>query len=95
MAFSSLREQNRQPAWWGLSSVDGVTPVQILMNPTAGGMKMDIGVSVSAVIANLPTNTPRDDNRATAVAGVSKINNSVFIPVSVNPATGAVLAQTT
>lgn len=93
--FSALREQNRIPIWWGLSSVDGVTPVPIAINSATGKVVMEIGISTSAVIANLPETLPRDGNRIPCVGGVSRSNSSVVIPVSVNPTTGAILAQTT
>jgi len=91
---SVLRDQNRIPIWWGLSSVDGVTPVPIAINQSTGKVKMEIGTTVSAVMSNLPQTLPRDENRIPCLAGVSNTNSSQLIPVSVNPATGAVLAQT-
>lgn len=94
MAFSALREQNRIPIWWGLSSVDGTTPVAIAVDSATGKPVMEIGTSVSAVIANLATTFPRDENRIPCVGGRSNADSTVVIPVSVNPATGAILAQT-
>ena len=94
-AFSAIRDSNRIPIWWGLSSTDGVTPTPISVNSATGKVKMEIGVSVSAVIANLKTNLSRDDNRIPCVGGVSSTDSSVTIPVSVNPTTGAILMQTT
>lgn len=89
-----IRDQNRIPIWWGLSSIDGVTLTPIVINAATGKMKMEIGTSISAVIANLPSTMPRDGNHIPCLSGVSSADSSVFIPVSVNPATGAVLAQT-
>lgn len=94
MAFSALRDQNRVPIWWGLSSVDGVTPIPISIDGATGKVKMEIGTSVSAVMAHLNVTLPRDDNRIPCIGGVSNTNNTVIIPISVNPATGAILAQT-
>lgn len=90
-----IRDQNRVPIWWGLSSVDGVSLTPISINQVTGRAKMEIGTSVSAVIANLPQTLPRDENRIPCVGGQSTANSSVIIPLSVNPATGAILAQTT
>ena len=95
MAFSALREQNRVPIWWGLSSVDGTTPVAIAVDSATGKPVMEIGTSVSAVIVNLKVTLPRDDNRIPCIGGRSNTDSSVLIPLSVNPATGAILAQTT
>ena len=94
MSFSALRDQNRIPIWWGLSSVDGVTPVPIAIDSVTGKVKMEIGTSVSAVMSNLGSTLPRDDNRIPCVGGVSNTDSTVVIPLSVNPTTGAVLAQT-
>lgn len=93
MAFSAIRGQNRNPVYWGVSSVDGVTPVQIAVSSATGGMVMEIGTSVMPVIAVLPASLPRDDNRVTAIGGVSNANSRVIIPVSVNPTNGAVQAS--
>lgn len=93
--FSALREQNRIPVWWGLSSDDGVTPVPIAINGSTGKVLMEIGTSVSAVISVLPTTLPRDGNRIPCIGGQSSTDATVVIPVSVNPTTGAIWAQTT
>lgn len=95
MAFSATRDQNNVPIWWGLSSVDGVTPVAIAIDATTLKPKFEIGTSVSAVIANLKTNLPRDENRIPCIGGQSNANSSIIIPISVNPSTGAILAKST
>lgn len=93
--FSALRDQNAKPIYWGLSSVDGVTPVAIAIDSVSRNLKMEIGTSVSAVIAHLPNQIPVDGNRIPCLAGQSSTDATVVIPVSVNPSTGAILAQTT
>jgi len=92
--FSALRDQNRIPIWWGLSSTDGVTPVPIAVDSATGKPVMEIGTSVSAVISKGYVNLPRDDNRIPCVGGQSNVDSMVIIPLSVNPSTGAILAQT-
>lgn len=92
--YTVLRDQNRVPIWWGLSSVDGVTPVPIAVSASTGQPLMEIGTSVSAVIANLKTSFPRDGNRIPCVGGQSNADSSVVIPLSVNPTTGAILVST-
>lgn len=91
---SVRRDENRIPTWWGLSSVDGMTLVPITVNASTGKVKMEIGTSVSAVIANLPSTMPRDENRIPCVCGVSSTDGTTLIPLSVDPSTGAILAQT-
>lgn len=95
MNFSAIRDQNRIPIWWGLSSVDGVTPVPIAVDSATGKPLMEIGTSVSAVIAAHYLTLPRDDNRIPCIGGQSTDGSGTIIPISVNPSTGAILAQTT
>lgn len=92
---SVIREQNRHAIWWGVSSTDGVTLVPIQIDSATGYLKMEIGTSTMSVMSALPTAIPREGNRIPCLAGQSSANATVFIPVSVNPATGAIQAQTT
>lgn len=92
--FSALREQNRISIWWGISSVDGVTPEPIAINSANGKMKFEIGTSTMPVMANLTGSLPRDGNRIPCLGGASNANPATIIPVSVNPVTGAVQAET-
>lgn len=92
--MDAIRDKNRVPVWFGLSSVDGVTPTLIKVN-SLGQMAMEIGTFVSAVITVGTQIALRDMNHLTCHGGVSNADASIFIPLSVNPATGAVLAQTT
>lgn len=92
---SVLRDQNREPIWWGISSVDGVTRVPIKMNSVTHGVLMEIGTSTCPVMTHLNGSLPREENRVPCLGGQSNTDSTVIIPVSVNPATGAVLAQTT
>lgn len=55
---------------------------------------MEIGTSVMPVIAILPTTIPREDNRIPCIAGHSSADSTIVIPISVNPTTGAIQAQT-
>ena len=92
--YSFLREQNRIPIWWGISSEDGVTPVPIRINSITNRVKMDIGTSTMPVMSRLTGSLPRDGNRIPCVGGQSNTDATVVIPISVNPATGAIQAQT-
>jgi len=93
--FSALREQNRIPIWWGISSVDGITPVPIAIDATSGKPVFEFGTSIMPVMALLDGSLPRDGNRIPCIGGVSSTDNTVVIPVSVNPVTGGIQAQTT
>lgn len=87
-----IRDGNRKPILWGISSVDGVTLVPIQINSSNGGIKWEVGVSTMPVMSVLPTTLPRDGNRIPCLGGSA---NGIVIPVSVNPTNGAIQAQTT
>jgi hypothetical protein len=93
--MEAIRDQNFVTTWLGISSVDGFTLVPIKVNESDGTMAMEIGVSVMPVMASLPAALPRDNNRVTVLGGVSSADTTVVLPLSVNPVTGAVQAQTT
>lgn len=92
--YSILREQNRIPIWWGISSVDGVTPEPIAIDSSTGKMKIEIGTSTMPVMAHLTGSLPRDGNRIPCLGGASNANPATVIPISVNPVTGAIKAET-
>lgn len=93
--MEAIRDQNFVPSWFGLSSVDGVTPTLIKINSLTGKPLMEIGTSVSAVITVGTQKALRENNFLPCLGGQSNTNPLVFIPLSVNPLTGAILAQTT
>lgn len=90
-----IRDGNRKPIWWGISSLDGITLVPIKVNSSTGGFVSENGVSVMPVMSALPTTLPRDGNRIPCIGGVSNDANNTIIPVSVNPLSGAIQIQTT
>ncbi len=84
-------DDNGYPAIYGISCVDGVTPVRIQFNPSNGGMKVDD----TTVISIVPAETSFVDSNDRPVAkGVSSSDSNVTLPWYVNPATGAVLIDT-
>ena len=93
--MSALKDQNRVPVWFGVSSVDGISPTLININSSTGRVLMEIGTSVSASINAATKRAIRDQNFLPVHGGVSTADSSVWLPLSVNPATGAILAQTT
>lgn len=90
-----IRDGNRKTIVWGISSVDGVSLVPIQVDSSMGGIMAEDGTSVMPIMANIPTTVPRDGNRSPALAGQSSTNANIIIPVSVSPATGAVMIQST
>lgn len=96
MALNStvIRDQNRIPIWWGVSSTDGITLVPIAVDSTTGKPVMEFGTAPVAVMSALPQTLPRDGNRIPCIGGVANDGSGTIIPVSVNPNTGAILAQT-
>lgn len=90
----AIRDKNRVPVWFGLSSIDGVTPTLIKIN-SVGQVIIEIGTSVAGTITAGTQKALRDMNYVTCHGGQSNTNSSVFLPIAVNPSTGAILAQTT
>lgn len=87
----AIRDNNRRTVWLGVSSVDGVTPIPIKTD-SGGAMKMEFGTSIMPTITIPVTTDKRDENFVKTLGGVSSANSAVLIPISVNPATGAVQA---
>lgn len=83
-------DDNSKTAIFGISCVDGVTPVRIAFNASNGGMKID----TITVISIVPTPVGGIDENGRVVAkGVSSTDSSVILPWYVNPATNAVLVE--
>lgn len=91
---SVRRDQNRVPVWWGISSSDGITLVPIAVDSSNGVVEMEVNTSTMPVMSSLPAAIPRDGNRIPCLYGVSNADDNVLLPVSVNPSTGAIQAQT-
>ena len=92
---TAFRDGNAKPVWWGVSSTDGVTLVPIKVNSLTGKVLMEIGTSTMPVMSAIPENLPKDGNTIPATGGVSSANAHLIIPVSVNPDSGAIMAQST
>ena len=92
---SVIRDGNRQSIWWGVSSTDGTTLVPIQVDSSNYGVVVSDGTSTMAVMADIPEAMPRDGNRRTCVCAVSSADSTLLIPLSVDPATGAIQVQTT
>jgi hypothetical protein len=94
MSASVIRDQNGKPIWWGVSSVDGTTPTPIQIN-SVGAVLIESGASTMAVMASVPITLPREENRIPCIGGASSAAATVVLPISVNPATGAIQVQYT
>lgn len=83
------KDDNGYGTWFGISSVDGVTPVQIKFNPANKGMKID---TTHTIEFTPPKHFPPvGDNSVPVVKGVSSANAKTILPFYVYPTTGAVL----
>lgn len=87
---ATQKDDNGYPTIFGISCVDGVTPVRIQFSSTTGGMKTDDTTAISVTPA---MRTATDDNDQPVAKGVSSTDSSVVLPWYVNPATGAVLIE--
>lgn len=92
---SVIRDDQRKPIWFGISSTDGVTLVPIQVNSVNGAVKAENGTSTMPVMSAIPKTLPRDDNFVSSIGAVSSADDITVIPLSVNPATGAIQLQST
>lgn len=82
------KDDNGAPLLYGISAVDGVTPVQIKFNPNGGGMKVDFTSTISFTPELVSAQT---DNDFPIAKGVSDADGETILPWYVNPSTGGVL----
>lgn len=88
---TTQKDDNGYPTIFGLSCIDGVTPIKIKFNPATGGMKTD----ATTVISVTPTmKTAKDGNGFPVAKGVSSSDSNAVLPWYVVPSTGAVLVDT-
>lgn len=85
------KDDNGFPVIWGVSHLDGVTPVQVKFDPATRGMKVDMATTISfdpSVDASVvPSNT-------FLAMATSSSDNATIRPWVVNASTGAVLIDT-
>lgn len=85
------KDDNGYGTWWGISSIDGVTPVQIKFNPVNKGMEVDL---VHTIQFTPPKHFPPvGDNSVPVLKGVSSSDHKTVLPFYVYPPTGAVLIE--
>jgi hypothetical protein len=91
MNFSTQLDDNGYPCIWGVSCVDGKTPVKIVF--TSNGMKVDEITTISYTPPVLYNN--KDDNDRPITTSVSTADGKTVLPWNVVPSTGAVLVDMT
>lgn len=84
------RDDNDCPIIWGVSHIDGVTPVQVTFNPSTRVMSVDSTTTILFNPATVPNTLVVPDNIKLATA-TSSADNTTIRPWVVNAATGAVL----
>lgn len=85
-SVTTQKDDNGANCIFGISCVDGVTPVKIQF--TSNGMKVDTTTVISVVPKEI---TQLDANSVPVAKGVSSTNAKVILPWYVVPSTGAVL----
>ncbi len=83
------RGDNDEPILWGVSHLDGVTPVQVTFN-SSRGMMVDTTTSIAFDPLIDASVVPSNTNLAKAT---SSADNSTIRPWVVNASTGAVLVS--
>lgn len=81
------KDDNGDPLWYGVSHLDGITPVQIQTMPN-GRMLMDFTTPI-AYDPSIITLSPQ------LIKGTSSDDDITVLPLTVNASTGAVLADKT
>lgn len=85
------RDDNGNPIIWGVSHLDGVTPIQVLFDPVTRGMKVDTLTTItfdpSVDASVVPSNT-------FLAMATSSSDDATIRPWVVNASTGAVLIDT-
>lgn len=90
MAISSPRDANRVPAMMVTLDTDGITPVNVQVDPSTHAVK--ITTSTSSVASS--ENAERDDNRIPVIWGVSSADG--ITPVAIYGTTsGQISVQNT
>lgn len=92
MSNVSGRDDNDTPILWGVSHLDGITPVQVQFT-AARLIKVDMSTSIAFDPTLVPNTLVVPDNVKLATA-TSSADNTTIRPWVVNASTGAVLVAT-
>lgn len=88
MSNENGREDNDEPVIWGVSHLDGVTPVKVAFTSSPRSMKIDTTTSIAFDPAINASVVPSNVKLAMAT---SSADNTTVRPWVVNASTGAVL----
>lgn len=88
-SITSQKDDNGKNTIFGMSCVDGVTPVKVQFGAD-GGMLLDSTTVISVVPREI---TQLDANSVPVAKGVSSSDGKTILPWYVNPDTGAVLVD--
>lgn len=83
------KDDNGFPVIYGVSHLDGLTPVQIAFDPVTRGMKTDNTTAIAFSPASLATNQNSTDYPF--AKATSNADNTTVLPWVVNATTRAVL----
>jgi len=84
------KDDNGYPVIYGVSHLDGLTPVVIQFHPTTRQMLMD---STTVIQFNPSVETSQNTNSYPFAKATSSSNNKTVLPWVVNASTGAVLVS--
>lgn len=87
----TAKDDNAMPVLYGVSHLDGRTPVRIHFVPGTRAMKVD---STTSIAFNPNVNMSQTDNDFPVAKGTLSSNDSTVRPWVVNATTGAVLIAT-
>lgn len=85
------KDDNAIQPIYGVSHLDGVTPVAICFDPTTRAMKVD---TMTAIAFSPSVNASRTNNDLPLAKATSSADNATCLPWVVNATTGAVLIAT-
>lgn len=88
----TAKDDNGSPVIYGVSHLDGVTPIQVNFDPTTRAMQVD---DTTSIAFNASISASRTNNDYPLAKATSSANNTTVLPWVVNASTGAVLISLT
>ena len=90
---SGKRDENRTVVGMGVSSVDGVTPVPITVDPTTGRLRVQVSSNTGNNASPDRAVSRRDENREPTIAGENN-TTSAYTPMSLDTGDYLMLKRT-
>lgn len=90
MSNENGRDENDYPIIWGVSHLDGITPVQVQFDPVLRLIKYD---TVTAIAFDPSVDASMVPSNITLAKATSSADNETIRPWVVNASTGAVLVE--